>query len=897
MGLEMERLWALALIPVGALAVWWIDRRYALGRPTLKRRATRAARILLLTVLALAVAAPSVLLSSGRAARWVLLDASDSAKEQRAAAETRVARELANLPKGETAGVIAFGANAMVETPLSASPAFTGLHAQVGGEASDLDSALRLAAALTPSGAGGITVVTDGRARVSQATIETLLAQGAKVDALILETARGADAQVSELIVPAQLRQGQSIPITAVLDANAEMTGTLVLYQNGEPTATREVTLKKGENRFAFSDEAAKTGVVTYEARFVGEDDAQPRNNSAAAYVRVLGAAAVALITENDAVAGLFRAAGMAVETLSPGEMPLAAEGYLAYDAIILNDIDYDSAAEKQWRALDTAVRTLGRGLCVLGGDSSYALGGYRGTLLEELLPVKIDVREKLRMPALSLVICIDKSGSMTAGQYGSSRIEVAKEAAMSAAEVLNEQDFIGVIGFDEAAKWVVPFQNATDVAAIQQQIGTLRADGGTAFYSALEEAYRTLLAADTPQKHVIFLSDGQPADMGFENIVAAMRKSGVTVTTVAVGADADQPLMQRIAQLGGGRNYSVGEFDNIPKIFTKETMLVGGSYVQNRTFTPVITETGSLTNFAGFPSLDGYLACTEKPTATVSLVSDMEDPILAWWNAGAGKVLAWTSDAEGAWTGGFLQWNEAPAFFGGMAAKVMSGEEREGTLEAAVSGGTLRIAYTVETESEQPAKTEVGVIAPDGTETAVALTETATGRYEGQLEATAEGAYALHVTQTNANGETLHTQEGGAVRGFSGEYDLRSEPDGSLAQLCEATGGRVLSDADGFWQTAVRAASARRPLQGALCVLALCLMLLDIALRKLPWEEAAARLLKRKEEEKETPRPAARKAPEKPKKETRAKHETMERGARQTANALLDAKRARERK
>ena len=79
MGLEMERLWALALIPVGALAVWWIDRRYALGRPTLKRRATRAARILLLTVLALAVAAPSVLLSSGRAARWVLLDASDSA--------------------------------------------------------------------------------------------------------------------------------------------------------------------------------------------------------------------------------------------------------------------------------------------------------------------------------------------------------------------------------------------------------------------------------------------------------------------------------------------------------------------------------------------------------------------------------------------------------------------------------------------------------------------------------------------------------------------------------------------------------------------------------------------------------------------------------------------------
>ena len=63
-----------------------------------------------------------------------------------------------------------------------------------------------------------------------------------------------------------------------------------------------------------------------------------------------------------------------------------------------------------------------------------------RGTSLEALLPVSIDVRNKQRMPALSLVICIDKSGSMTSGQFGASRIEAAKEAAMSALEVLSER-------------------------------------------------------------------------------------------------------------------------------------------------------------------------------------------------------------------------------------------------------------------------------------------------------------------------------------------------------------------------------------------------------------------------------------------------------------------------
>ena len=139
-------------------------------------------------------------------------------------------------------------------------------------------------------------------------------------------------------------------------------------------------------------------------------------------------------------------------------------------------------------------------------------------------------------------MICIDKSGSMTSGQFGATRIEAAKEAAMSALEVLGERDNIGVIGFDDTAKWVVPFQSVSSLSDVQSQIGTLRADGGTAFYSALDEAYRVLQAAQTPQKHVIFLSDGQPADTGFEEIALAMRKSGITLTTVAVGSDANTP-------------------------------------------------------------------------------------------------------------------------------------------------------------------------------------------------------------------------------------------------------------------------------------------------------------------------------------------------------------------
>ena len=39
---------------------------------------------------------------------------------------------------------------------------------------------------------------------------------------------------------------------------------------------------------------------------------------------------------------------------------------------MILNNIDYETASQQQWQALDQAVRALGRGLLVLGGEGRY---------------------------------------------------------------------------------------------------------------------------------------------------------------------------------------------------------------------------------------------------------------------------------------------------------------------------------------------------------------------------------------------------------------------------------------------------------------------------------------------------------------------------------------------
>ncbi len=906
MGLEFNFPLALLLLPMAVGFVLWTDHRYRKSRRFLKNRVTLGVRIALVIILVLAIAAPSILLPIGANTTWVLLDVSDSTATAQADIQQRLAQAFVQIPDGEQAGVIAFGANAMVETPLSDEGAFSGVRTAVSPEGSDLSGALQLAGALIPAeSAGRIVVISDGQTDDAKAAGASLAARGIVVDALQIEPSNPRDVQVTEVKTPAEIYEGQAFTIQVTVDSDFDTTGTLVLYQNRKPTATRDVVLRKGQNIFAFKDVASQTGVVTYEARLIAQGDEQSKNNIGSAYLYASGTPNILLVEGNpgggDEMTKMLTAIGMRVERILPAELPSSGEELRRYDSVVLANVDFDSATEAQWKAIETAVRAFGRGLCVLGGDSSYALGGYRGSLLETMLPVTIDVRNKLQMPALSLMLVIDKSGSMTEGQFGTTRLEVAKEAAMRATEVLTEKDQIGVIAFDDAAKWVVPLQEVKDVAAIQNMIGTIRPGGGTLYYSALSQAIGTLMMTNTPQKHIIFLSDGQPGDTGFQGLVQEAMDSGITVTTVAVGEGANAKLMELIATIGGGRTYAAGEFDNIPKIFTKETFLAGGSYVQNREFTPVVTESATMTNFDGFPKLLGYLTTMEKPLATVSLASDHDDPILAWWPYGAGAVVAWTSDTEGAWTNDFLMWEDAPSFFGGLVSKTLSKEARDGSLEVETKNGVASVRYMLSEGSptQEGTKTQASILLPDGTQTSVPLTQTEAGVYEGSFAAEGQGAYALRVEQTLGE-ELLRAKEGGTVVSFAEEYDLRSQGEqGVLEGLAQTTGGRMLGDQDPLLSTQRHRATTHRQITTLLCVMALILLLLDIALRKLSWEAAVEKWLRQgKEHREERAQKAARKVEQPAKIAThmtvKQKKEQDARTAMETASKLLEAQRKR---
>ncbi len=800
-----------------------------------KERISHLLRHVLIVLTALAFAGLSVLTASPDRTAWLVLDVSASVKEEEVISLAR--RALEEAGKDRKTGVIVFGRNAAVERAIGGTAALTEIRAAADRSGSDLGAALTLAAALLPTDSnGGIAVISDGAVTGT----EEWLKSGSAVAVNAMQAGRrsGPDAQVTEITVPDTLYEGQKYTTLVTVHANTAGEATLLLSVNHETPRTQRVTLRRGENTFAFESAASRSGVMTCEAQILYDGDAVSANNTNSTYTVVSGGMNILIAEgtagEGDELRRMLESAGMTVKVIPAAMLSEQPADLWAYHAVALVNVDAAALTDGQIAALDEAVRGLGCGLAVFGGDASYALGGYRGSALEKILPVTIDVRNRMDLPSTALVIAIDKSGSMAESSWGMTRLELAREAACSALEVLNERDSAGVIAFDDTGKWVVPLSKVTDVPAMQDLIRTIRLGGGTAFYSPLKMAQEALRNANAQYKHVIFLTDGEAGDTGYEDVVRQMAEQGITVTTVAVGDGADTAGMKKLAEIGGGRMYFAGPFDSLPKIFTKETMMISGAYVQNRVFTPAVTDK-TMTDFAGFPPLAGYQATTAKPLATVSLCSDRQDPVLAWWQYGAGKAAAWTSDVQGGWSAAFLQWDEAPAFFGGILSFVLPVRESGG--EIALEEGKLR--FTAEGDDEllsRAVKAEARITRPDGTQETVQLEQVNARTFEGAADTALSGAYTVHVSVRDRLGNELLETDGGAVRSWSREYDVRTADEGALGKLAEAAGGKLTDSTAELLSFPDTNARKRRDLTPLLALLAGIIFLFDVAQRRLDW-------------------------------------------------------------
>ena len=223
-------------------------------------------------------------------------------------------------------------------------------------------------------------------------------------------------------------------------------------------------------------------------------------------------------------------------------------------------------------------------------------------------------------------------------------------------------------MSWDTEFLWDAPVRPARDKQGIHRAISTIKAGGGTDGYPALKESYQVLFDRPALLKHVIFLSDGQMTRGDFAGLLRRMAKDKITVSTVAIGKDADVPLMVDVAKWGRGRFYYTEDDATIPRIFTLETQLASKASLVEQPFKPVLAspahEAIQDIDWKEAPPLGGYVATTLKGTADLVLMTHQEDPLLATWRYGLGRSVAFTSDAKAKWGVLWVRWGAFNKFW-----------------------------------------------------------------------------------------------------------------------------------------------------------------------------------------------------------------------------------------
>ena len=834
----------------------------ALGGPTLDRRAPRAAVVYLVDVSA---SVPDE--SLRHAADWVEKSAAALGEEDLAcllAFDGEVRPVLRPRPAREL----------KVEEALARGP-------RDATARTDVEGALRAAAAFVPEGfSGRVVLLTDGNENRGHGADEAarLLDRGVPVTVVPLPrpAEEKPDVLLEAIVFPqARAREGEAVEGRIIAHATREVEGTLRIYRNGVLEFQRDVKLAQGKNPpIAFTQQLDQKGLYAFEAIFTGKQDARPENNRAIGFLSVEGSPRVLIIEEREAqarhLASALKKSRMTVTVRNAAGVPRDMADLEGFDVVIFSDVPTISPTTgisisiEQMELIRDYVHQFGGGFIMVGGENSFGLGGYYRTPIEECLPVKMEIPKKIEIPAIAMALVLDKSGSMSGP-----KVELAKEASRRVVELLKDRDFIAVVTFDSSFHWAVPMTRCIDKPRIADSIGRIAAGGGTFMYPAMEQAYEELRKVNAKIKHMIVLTDGQTNPADHESLVRRMVAERMTLSSVGIGDGADRALLERLAQLGGGRHYFTTDFNNLPQIFVQETIKASRSAITEDPFKPrrmLDRPYVSGIGFAEGPPLLGYVTTKPKETAEVVLASHHDDPVLAVWQHGLGKTAAFTSDAKAKWASAWVRWDGYTKLWSQLVRAVMRSRSRHDLhAEVVVQEGKAKLVVDAVDENgafineavlaaelyywrplqrpddgaangggEEPgaAVSSGGADAHSPTERPVELlhlVQTGPGRYEAELAADAPGGYLLKFRDENGLVETR-----GFAISYSPEYAAIGLDEPGLRRLGEAGGGPFGPEPAAAIAAPQTDTASRRPLIEILAAIAACLLVVDLGIRRL---------------------------------------------------------------
>lgn len=654
--------------------------------------------------------------------------------------------------------------------------------------ATDLESAISSARLSLPGDKSRrMVILSDGVSETSSGEIiERLASEKTDVRFRKLKSLSRPEAAVVAIDPGAPLAfEGEVVRFKVRLVSNKEMPAKLRITHRGVVVAEQEVSLASGKETVCHADIRMVTGGDTvWDAELVPRDDWFPANNRASVTLPVRGKPRVLVLHDKPALMRpaerLLREQDIELETRGVRGLPDTFEGILSFDAVVLADVPATALTAKQMEWLKRYVNDFGGGLIMLGSENTYGLGGYFRTPVEDVLPLTSRFEKDKEKPSLAMVLVVDKSGSMSG-----SPMELARQAARGAAELLGGQDQIAVIGFDDQPQLVCDLTPAANRAAVAASIDSLQASGGTNLQPAMVQARDILRGASAKLKHVIAMTDGQTDPSNLVELSHEMAGLGMTVSTVAMGQSAAGALLEQMANAGSGRYYQTDAPENVPQIFTRETMQASRSAIKEDLYNAAtVTEHPLLSGFerADFPPVLGYVMAKPKPTAQVLLATETGDPLLAIGRYGLGTGIAFTSDLAERWSGEWLAWDGCGKFWAQAIRAALRKEDAVGIeTRMRVDRGRLVIDANRKDDSGRPlAGVEWKATALDdaGKEVPVSIEETGVGgyRFTAQAGDTPRLTIRLH---DSAEGKVKTVSWN---RSYPAEYRLSAEEEKALA-------------------------------------------------------------------------------------------------------------------
>lgn len=831
--------------------VWWLS---LVGYAGLSRSRTFMALFVRLTILGLFVmllAEPRMVRTRDVMSVVYAVDLSDSIGDRPSTAALEfVTKTATSKPERDEAGLVVFGREASVELPPRMAFPFEAINSQVDKDATNLEQTLSLAAALVPEeNQGRIVLISDGTATDGNLNrvLDELKARNVAVDFLPVQYNYSNEVWLERLELPQNIKIGQAFEAATVLNSLTPGEGKLVLKQNGQPIRQIDVKYQAGKNRFAFPVTLNEAGYYKYTASIIvpHNQDQLLQNNTVLNDLYLEGEGRILVVTDqqgdqrdSDRLVSVIKASKRAVETKNAYELPRDAAALQPYDAILFVNVGTDSFDTVQMKAVHDAIYDLGVGFAMIGGKNSFGPGGYHKTLIEDALPVSMDVSQKKVLPKGALVIVLHTCEFAEGNTW-------AKRITKQAIKVLSPQDEVGVVDYEGGEKWVFEITPANKYEDLVTKINAANPGDMPTFSGTMRMGLNGLKKNDAATKHMIIISDGDPPAPE-PALIQDFVDSEISVSMVAIEPHGGQEIskMRMISAVTNGRYYFPSDPDQLPAIFIKEAKTLRRNMLQEKDFTPEVQFASPiLKGLESLPPLHGYVLTSAKKNSQLILRAPPEDdsspevdPILSVWRYGLGATAAFTSDFSPMWGKDWLEWEQFQPFIKQMLTEIAR-VRKEGQLRMStyISGGDGVVVVEDFHPEESFLEVQARVSGPNGKSQQVTLKQVSPRRYQATVPLWGAGNY--HVTAAGAGNGRKENAFGRMIVSYSPEYlRFRSNPQ-AINDIIKRTGGRMLtknSTADDIYLSRRQPQRSSQPIFDKWLILLACLIPVDVALRRI---------------------------------------------------------------